>query len=173
MSEFEVGNSNQLPTDGRVATAKKLAMIYGVVSLVLSIVAVSLIGTSSSSVDDSYDYSSSWSAEEDTYDDSWAPYDFNVWSGDSNIAWKWSDSGEFECGDYDCVEAQFISRYGCLDSFYAAVNWFDAPANEDGSVIGYDNSSLPALYSMQVARIQFDDTNDRGQSAQMAEIDCR
>ena len=174
MNEFDVDQGDQLPVDGREVTAKKLARIYGVTSLVLSILAVSFIGAStSSSVDDSCDYSSSWADEEDTYDDSWAPYDFNVWSSDSNIAWKWSESGDYTCGDYGCVEAQFISRYGCLDNFYAAVNWLDAPADEDGAVVGYDNSSLPALYSMQVARIQFEDIRDAGQSAQMAEIDCR
>lgn len=172
MSEVELNPDSQPAIDGREATAKKLGRIYLVVSLALSIIAMSLIGASSANVDNSYDYSSSW-AEEDTYDDSWAPYDFTVWSGDSNVAWKWSESGDYTCGDYGCVEAQFISRYGCLDNFYAAVNWLDAPANEDGAVVGYDNASLPALYSMQVARIQFEDTRDAGQSAQMAEISCR
>lgn len=173
MSDMNPGFSNQDPVDGRVKIASQVTRIFFISSLVLSLIAAGLIGSSSISTSDSYDYSSSSFAEEEIFDDSWVPYGFNAWSSDANIAWKWSDLSDFECNDYDCVEAQFISRDGCINGFYAAVNWFDAPADEDGSVVGYDNSSLPALFSMQIARIKFDDTTDTGQSAQMAEIDCR
>ncbi len=174
MSEVNVEHVEPRPVDGRIELAGKLARIYGIVSLVLTILAVSFIGSSTSTAVD--DYTSTLTADDswdDSWDESWAPYGFTVWSRDSNIAWKWSDNSEFECDQYDCVEAQFISRDGCPTGFYAAVNWFDARADEDGSVVGYDNSSLPALYGMQIARIKFDDINDNGMSAQMAEIDCR
>ncbi len=172
MSDLNVEPTGSQPVDGREGLARKLASIYGIASLVLAILAVSFIGSSTSTTADDYDYTSTLTAD-DSWDDSWAPYGFTVWSRDSNIAWKWSDNSEFKCDQYDCVEAQFISRDGCPTNFYAAVNWFDARADENGSVVGYDNSSLPALFGMQIARIKFDDINDNGMSAQMAEIDCR
>lgn len=175
MSEFEaIPNELQL-RDPREDLAKRIALIFGSVSLVLALIATGLFATSSGKSDSDYtDYTSSLTANDNAIkDSSWVPNGFTVWNDDSNIAWKWSDSGDYECGTYTCIEAQFISRDGCNSGFYAAVNWFDQAANQNGSVIGYDNASLPALFSMQVAKIQFDDTSDSAKSGQVSEIDCR
>jgi hypothetical protein len=173
MSEFQEAPTPVEEIDKRENLSKIIARVFGIASLVLSITATSLIATASttSSFDDLYNYS----ASDDTsyYDDSWVPAGFEIWADDSNIAWKWSSQADYECDPYRCIEAQFISRDGCPTNFYAAVNWLDAGVNEDGAVIGYDNSSLPSLYPMQVAKVKFDDPSDLGLSAQISEIDCR
>lgn len=175
MSEFEAIPIDVPQRDPRENLAKRIALIFGAVSLVLGLIATSLFATSSGSSDfGNADYTSSLTADDSAIvDDSWVPTGFTVWDNDSNVAWKWSDTGDYQCGTYTCIEAQFISRDGCNSSFYAAVNWFDKPASQDGSVIGYDNASLPALFSMQVAKIQFEDTSDSAKSGQISEIDCR
>jgi hypothetical protein len=99
-------------------------------------------------------------------DTSWVPIGYNVWNSDSTLAWRWADANN--CDEYDCLTAQFISRYGCPTGFYAAVNWLDA----GDAVISYDNSTLPALNAMQVAKMRFEDRDGISDTGQMAEIKC-
>lgn len=174
MTEFIEESVEPKLADPREGLAKTIARVFGIASILLSVISLTLIAGSSSSNLAFDDYTSSLTADDTSvWDDSWAPAGFEVWDSDSNVAWKWSDTNDYECGTYTCIEAQFISRDGCNSSFYAAVNWFDKNADQDGSVIGYDNASLPALFSMQIAKIRFDDTSDSAKSGQISEIDCR
>jgi len=101
-------------------------------------------------------------------DTSWVPSGFNVWTADANIAWQWVTVGTCT-GEYGCVTAKFVSQVGCPNGLYVATNWLDKQNN----VISYSNATLPSLLPLQTAKLQFDDINGDGQSARIAEINCR
>ena len=155
--------------DPRAGKAKKIAILGTALSIVFSAIAITSILTSSSNVtffspDESI---SNEPIANDSTDLYWAPLGFTVWKDDSNIAYRWSKKNK--CDSYGCVNAEFISKLGCPNDFYAAVNWLDS----SDSVISYDNATLPSLGSMQTANLQFDDIEGSSSSAQMAEITCR
>jgi hypothetical protein len=157
--------------DPRVGQATKIARYGIVLSLLFALLSIgSLLSTSNSEPANS---SGGWSSQ-DSLDDSeagysdgsWAPIGYDVWESDSNVAWRWAVKDN--CDEYACLTAQFISRNGCPGGFYAAVNWLDAGE----AVISYDNSTLPALYAMQVAKMRFDDREGTSETGQIAEIKC-
>jgi hypothetical protein len=159
------------PVDPRASLARRLAIIFVAISVVLSgITSASLLG---SNVDD-YSYADDFgtdyyddSATDDLgWDSSWVPIEFTAWTDDSNIAWRWAD--DHDCSDYSCVTAEFISEYGCPSGLYVAVNWLD----EYDNVVSYTNESLPSLLAMQTAKLRFDDYEEIGDSGQIAEISC-
>ena len=102
-----------------------------------------------------------------TPDVSWVPAGFTAWYLDSDVAYR--SPGTQNCDDYNCVDIEFVSNYGC-SSFYAAANYLDGP---DGNVIGYDNASLPSLGPLQKAKLRFEDTSNTSYDWQIAEINCR
>lgn len=163
MDEFSLENE-RVPVDPRVGLSKRIALFGILSSLIFSVLAFGslLMANDNSSTDSSSNYDSGANVQ-----DMWAPPEFTIWTGDSNVAYKWTPQAN--CDNYGCVQAEFISQYGCPNSFYAAVNWLD----KNDSVISYDNSSLPSLNAMQIAKLRFDDIEGTGQSAQMAEINCR
>lgn len=157
--------------DPRVGQAKKIARYGIVLSVLFALLSIgSLLSTSNSEPATS---SGGWSSQ-DSLDDSeagysdrsWVPIGYDVWESDSNVAWRWAVKND--CDEYDCLTAQFISRYGCPEGFYAAVNWLDAGE----AVISYDNSTLPSLNAMQVAKMRFDDRDGSSKTGQIAEIKC-
>lgn len=169
------GQDQMAPVDKRIKQSRDIAKWFFVISIVLMVISIAatLVSTSSSSMaqselESTYEPDSSDTYDDSSWDTSWVPYDFNVWSADSNIAWKWTPSGDYECDDYSCVSAQFISRDGCPNGLYAAINWLD----EYDSVVSYGNESLPSLLPMQTAQLKFDDFQDISDSGQMAEINC-
>jgi hypothetical protein len=154
----------EIPADTRQTLAKKIAISGLLVSVLLSVIGtIAAVPTQSSSADE---YSSSSDYSDSTNID-WAPAGFTVWRDDSNVAYRWVDKSN--CESYGCVSAEFVSQYGCPNSFYAAINWLDA----SDSVISYDNATLPSLNPMQSAKLRFDDIEGNGVSGQMAEISCR
>ncbi len=163
--------------DRRSFIAKRIAIIAGIVSLCLSLLAtVNFAGASndSTALNDLLNSSSSLSSDSGTssLDTSWVPTGFIPWSANSNIAWRWAASGTYTCPDYGCISAEFISNTGCPSGVYAAINWMDANAGQGGSVISYANASLPSLRPLQIAKLRFDDIEGTGKSGQMADIKC-
>ena len=156
-------------------TIKKYYLVGG---LVIAIIALITIFQSPSNLDSEVAGSESNQTSDNNsgvtaLDTSWVPAGFNVWTDNSDIAFRWSPSNSYSCQDYGCIQAQFISSSGCPNGLYAAINWLDAPAGESGSVISYDNATLPSLLPGQIAKLRFDDIEGNGKSAQMAEISCR
>lgn len=134
----------------------------GTFVLTLLVFGISGFGNSSGST-----YSSDESSvNESIVDVEWAPAGFTVLPSDSNVAFRWSKGS---CSNYDCVHADFITKTGCPNSFYAAVNWL----NTSESVVSYDNETLPSLMAMQRATLRFDDIEGNGSSAQISEVSCR
>jgi len=95
----------------------------------------------------------------------WAPAEYNVWSNDSNVAWKWNNSKS--CDTYSCWHIDFISQTGC-NYFYAAINILDT----NGNIVDYTNASLPALPALQAATLRFDNLQELGHEAQLASVSC-
>lgn len=171
--------------DPRVAVSRKLAVFFGLTSLLL--VGVTLTGVVGHKSDtnnllNNLTNSLTTSTAQDstdppvtTADTSWVPSGYNIWANNSNVAWKWEDTTNSSCNvdaTGGCYKAMFISQTGCPSGFYAAINLLDAAASEDGNVIGYQNASLPALGAMESASLEFDDTDGNSKSAHMSEISC-
>ena len=160
---------------GSESLAKKIGLSALAIGSALTLIAVVVSGSSSSvSLNSDSGYSSTLDQSgggdslytPDTTSSDWAPTGFNVWSSDSNVAWKWNKTATCS-GEYSCWKADFISETGC-SYFYAAINILDA----SGSVINYANASLPSLLPMQTATLQFDDLDGTGSTGQIAEINC-
>lgn len=145
--------------DTRVKLAKDIARIAGIISIAFSLIAtISFMNTSNSG-----SYSSELSAVEELFDsdsvdsnfsdESWVPVGFNLWSGDSNIAWKWSTDYENYDGCDDCVywTVDVISKTGCSSGVYGSLN-----IQKGGVTIDWTNDTVPYLGPMEKARLAFE-----------------
>ena len=103
-------------------------------------------------------------------DTDWVPSSYVAWDQDSNVAYKLTEKQKCT-SDYGCLQFSFISKMGCPNGFYAALNWLDGP-RPTGAVTSYDNSVLPSLPPMQEAKLSFEDIEGNAIDAQMAEIKC-
>jgi len=155
------------PVDLKQSLAKKIGISALAASVFLSVIGTVSAVTVHSDVSDEISSSSNYSDASAT---DWAPLGFQVWSEDSNIAFKYLPVGSYSCSDYNCVKIQFISESGCPNGLYVAANYLDGP---DGNVIGYDNATLPSLNAMQTAQLLFEDTSNTSRNWQLAEIRCR
>ncbi len=184
--DFEDSTFNENPVvqneaaeiDTRKLLAERIAIVAGALALCFSLIAtINFAGSSSSSsaLSDLLSSSSALSGNDASTaaDTSWVPSGFTVWSGNPNIAWRWAKSNTFTCSNgVGCIEAEFLSQNGCPSGLYAAINWLDAPPDQNGSVVSYANATLPSLLAMQVAKLRFDDIEGISKSGQMAEIRC-
>ena len=137
--------------------------IFGVIALALLLT----LSACSSAPDTSAESSTEIEVDEIIPDDSWVPTGFTAWAQDTDVAYRYP--GTQNCDDFNCVDIEFVSRYGCSD-FYASANYLDGP---DGNVIGYDNATLPSLQPLQKAKLKFEDTSNTSTHWQIAEIICR
>jgi hypothetical protein len=112
-----------------------------------------------------------WVADEPV-DTSWIPSDFNSYSGNDNIAWKWADAvgGGYDCeyGD-SCWALLVITRDGCPNGMYAELAIFD----RNDIQIDYANDLTTYVSPKQKVRLGFDTFNDNARTASVAEINCR
>ena len=163
MGEFDIEEVSQ-EIDKRVGQSKIIAICGLIFSIIFSVFS---IGSILSAPDSTTRISSNDSVGPTAPDTSWAPADFTIWSTNPEVAYRWATKSV--CDNYGCVQAEFVSKNGCPNSFYAAINWLDSA----DSVVSYDNSTLPSLNPLQIAKLRFDDIEGSGKSAQMAEINCR
>ena len=85
-------------------------------------------------------------------DSSWAPSGYTSFS--NSIAYNVPDKQNCSPEFVYCFQYEFITKTGCPNGFYAALNWKD----KSGAVLDYTNSSLPSLQPMQVAKLTFNFT---------------
>lgn len=167
-----LNNANLLPVDKRVKQSRDIAKWFVALSIVFALISISATyfstPSSTSEADDFYASSEFDYDDTESWDVDWAPSDYTVWSNDSNIAWKWTPSEDFECDDYACISAQFISRDGCPNGLSVSLNWLD----DNDSVVSYSSASLPSLQAMQTAQLKFDDFEDVSSTGQLSEINC-
>jgi hypothetical protein len=104
----------------------------------------------------------------DTFDTSWVPEGFNVYTADSSIAWRWAKNNEFECDYGSCWGVMVVTRDGC-SSMYSEINIFD----RNDVQIDYTNEMTSTIQPMQKVLLSFNTYNDRADSASIAEFVCR
>jgi hypothetical protein len=99
----------------------------------------------------------------------WYPEGFNEYEGDSQIAWRWLDKGEYSCsyGDH-CWGMSIIAREGCPSMVYAEISILD----ESDSNIGFTNDTTSGLSAGQKAKLVFEDFTPGAKSARLAKISC-
>jgi len=149
-------------------TVMKKLGIFGIAALVLLLTLSACSSSSDSSAESITENSIAENeVEEATPDDSWVPTGFTAWYLDTDVAYRYP--GTKNCDDYNCVDIEFVTRYGCSD-FYVAANYLDGP---DGNVIGYDNATLPSLRPLQKAKLRFEDTSNTSFDWQISDISCR
>jgi hypothetical protein len=156
--------------DNRRKQARDIAKWFFGISILLTLISIAASlssGSTRTSAVDEFLSTQSETSDTSSWDSSWVPAGFTAWSSDSNIAWKWADKNN--CDNYGCISADFISRDGCPNGLYAALNWLDS----NDAVVSYDNATLPSLLPLQTAKLRFDDVQELGKSGQMAEINCR
>jgi hypothetical protein len=99
-------------------------------------------------------------------DTSWVPTGYRAWNNE--IAYKWSDAGDYSCESGDrCWQMEVVSKNGC-DSFYAELALLDSAGNN----VGYTNETTSSLKPNQKAIVQFSTYNDRATTGNMAKISC-
>jgi hypothetical protein len=161
--------------DTRLKLSKDIARVTGLISIVLSLIAtISFVNTSNS---DSY-FSGSSAFEEliepDFPDDSWVPVGFNLWSDDSNIAWKWTTDDESYNGCEDCIywTVDVISKNGCSSGVYGSLN-----IQKNGVTLDWTNDSVPYLGPMEKARLAFEkygyDDSGSNYQGDLTTLNCR
>jgi hypothetical protein len=102
-------------------------------------------------------------------DTSWIPTEFNSYSDDANVAWRWLKDNEYKCtyGD-SCWGMMVISKNGCDRSLYAEISILD----KSDVQIGYTNDTASQALPMQKTKLIFNTFEDEAHSARLSKISC-
>ena len=150
-------------------TIKIVAIVLGAVLALATIagVTIAVLALSSNSSDT---YTSS-TYDDTTYDDtSWVPAGYNVWSDDSNIAWRWGDDSETDCSysSSSCWSVMVVTHFGCSSDLYGEINIFDS----NDIQISYANDSLASVAPLQQVKLTFDTFDDNAANGRVAQLNC-
>jgi hypothetical protein len=99
----------------------------------------------------------------------WIPTEFNSYSEDPNIGWRWLKDNEFKCtyGE-SCWGMMVISKDGCDRSLYAEVSILD----KNEVQIGYTNDTASQALPMQKTKLVFNTFEDEAETARLTKISC-
>jgi hypothetical protein len=95
----------------------------------------------------------------------WYPAGFNE-TADGSIAWRWVDRSA-DCYSCRWNHVEVIAHNGCYNGVYAETNFL-----HNGSVIGWDNDSLPSLTAGQKAILEFISYNDNADQTEAPTFTC-
>jgi hypothetical protein len=101
-------------------------------------------------------------------DTSWIPTEFNSWTDDPNVAWRWLESKEFNCTGDSCWGMMVIAKNGCDRSLYAEISILDKSKVQ----IGYTNDTLSQALPMQENKLIFNTYEESAYSARLSKISC-
>jgi len=101
-------------------------------------------------------------------DTSWMPIEFNSWSDDPNVAWRWLDSKEYECTNDACWGMMVIAKNGCKSNLYAEISILDKSEVQ----IGYTNDTVSSALPMQKSKLVFNSYEKSAHSARLSKISC-
>jgi len=101
-------------------------------------------------------------------DTSWIPTEFNSWTDDPNVAWRWLKSKEFKCTGDSCWGMMVIAKNGCDRSLYAEISILDKSEVQ----IGYTNDTLSQALPMQENKLIFNTYEESAYSARLSKISC-
>lgn len=102
-------------------------------------------------------------------DTSWIPSEFNVYSDNPNVGWRWLKNKEYKCtlGDF-CWGMMVVTKDGCKNSLYAEVSILD----KNNVQIGYTNDTASQSLPMQQTKLVFNTFEDDADSARLSKISC-
>jgi hypothetical protein len=103
-----------------------------------------------------------------TVDTSWIPSEFNSWTDDPNVAWRWLKTKEFKCTGDSCWGMMVIAKNGCDRSLYAEISILDKSEVQ----IGYTNDTLSQALPMQENKLIFNTYEESAYSARLSKISC-
>jgi len=104
-------------------------------------------------------------------DTSWIPTDFNSYSDDPNIGWRWLKKNEYKCSygsSGGCWGMMIIAKDGCDRRLYAEISILD----KNEVQIGYTNETASQALPMQKTKFVFDTFEDDADTARLAKISC-
>jgi hypothetical protein len=102
-------------------------------------------------------------------DNSWIPSNFGTFSGDNNVAYRWLENDEFDCGYGDsCWGIMIMSKQGCPNGLYAELSILD----RDDVQVGYTNDSVGSALPLQKTKMIFETFEDSAHSARVSDISC-
>jgi hypothetical protein len=165
---FQDSKAEQLPDElikayNRRQKSKRNNIFWGVALLIFVIY---LFGSFSTSKTSNNSYESNLDV---AVDSSWVPTEFNTWSEDSNVAWRWLESNEYKC-DYDraCTGIMIIAKNGCDRNLYAEVSLLD----KNDVQIGYTNDTVSSALPMQKSKLIFNTYEEGADSVRVSKISC-
>ena len=142
---------------------RKKLIITGIVAFLLIFAVLS-----SNSEDSSNTTSSPYPVIEEDLT-GWIPTEFNSWTDDPNVAWRWLEDNEYKCtlGD-SCWGMMVIAKDGCSRSLYAEISILD----KNEVQIGYTNDTASQALPMQKTKLIFNTFEDDAHTARLSKISC-
>ena len=102
-------------------------------------------------------------------DTSWIPSNFDSWSADSNVAWRWLKSNEYACEYGDgCWGMMLIAKSGCPSGLYVELSLLD----KNDVQVGYTNETVGSALPMQKTKMIFNSFEESAESGRISKINC-
>jgi|LakMenE01Jun11ns_1017448.scaffolds.fasta_scaffold9867296_2 hypothetical protein len=102
-------------------------------------------------------------------DTSWLPSNFDVWSADPNVAWRWLKANEYACEYGDgCWAMMLIAKSGCPSGLYVELSLLD----KNDVQVGYTNETVGSALPMQKTRMIFNSFEESAESGRISKISC-
>ena len=100
----------------------------------------------------------------------WYPKGYSLWSGDSDLAWRWIPHRKFDCtySSGSCWGIYVISKSGCSSSLYAELTIF----NKNNVQIDYSNDLTSAVAPFTKVQLIFDTFNDAANGGRLSQLSC-
>jgi len=100
----------------------------------------------------------------------WYPDGYFVWSGDSDLAWRWMPHRKLDCtySSGSCWGIYVISKSGCSSSLYAELTIF----NKNNVQIDYSNDLTSSVGPFTKVQLIFDTFNDAANSGRLSQLSC-
>ena len=102
-------------------------------------------------------------------DTSWIPSNFDSWSADSNVAWRWLKANEYACEYGDgCWGMMLIAKSGCPSGLYVELSLLD----KNDVQVGYTNETVGSALPMQKTKMIFNSFEESAESGRISKINC-
>jgi len=102
-------------------------------------------------------------------DTSWIPSNFDSWSADSNVAWRWLKASEYDCEYGDgCWGMMLIAKNGCPSGLYVELSLLD----KNDVQVGYTNETVGSALPMQKTKMIFNSFEESAESGRISKISC-
>lgn len=151
------------------ARQKKTGWIAGIAVFILLVAVGSYLNLKNnveSSISDIATGSDSSAAAPADY--SWVPSGFNVYEGDSDVAWAWTNKSCGAASFEGCYHIKIVTNKVCSSNLYVELNELDGSKN----VLGMTNASLGHLDPGRTAVLEFPALRQGAKSAELAKIMC-